>query len=108
MTVRAFVLSLASSLSLVACATFSPTAPSVPSPGEPTLAEVRTLALAPGRDAGLGAQVPSMAPSVKSLSAHTQFRREQRWADVVVLHGAAPAAASGRAARSPRSRWRSR
>lgn len=43
MTVRAFVLSLASSLSLVACATFSPTAPSVPSPGEPTLAEVRTL-----------------------------------------------------------------
>lgn len=61
-------------------------------------AEVRTLALAPGRDAGLGAQVPSMAPSVKSLSAHTQFRREQRWADVVVLHGAAPAAAAGVAA----------
>lgn len=57
--------------------------------------EVRTLALAPGRTAGLAAVVPSMAPTPRSLSAHTQFRREQRWADVVVLHGAAPAGAAG-------------
>ena len=58
-------------------------------------AQVRTLALAPGRAAGLGTAVPSMAPTTRSLSAHTQFRREQRWADVVVLFGAAPAAAAG-------------
>ena len=36
-----------------------------------------------------------MAPSARSLAAHTQFRREQRWADVVVLRGEAPASAAG-------------
>lgn len=58
-------------------------------------AEVRTVALAPGRTVGVGDQVPTMAPSVGSLAAHTQLRREQRWADVVILRGGAPAAAAG-------------
>lgn len=57
--------------------------------------EVRTLALAPGRAGGLGSVVPVMAPSVRSLAAHTQLRREQRWADAVVLRGAVPAASAG-------------
>ncbi|WP_255626090.1 glycosyltransferase [Dermatobacter hominis] len=57
--------------------------------------EIRTLALAPGRQAGLAGVVPTMSPSARSLAAHTQLRREQRWADVVVLRGEAPAAAAG-------------
>lgn len=56
---------------------------------------VRTLALAPGSEGGLAAEVPVMSPSARSLSAHTQLRREQRWADVVVLRGERPAAAAG-------------
>ncbi len=57
--------------------------------------EVRTLALAPGGAAGLASELPTMAPTERSLAAHTQFRREQRWADVVILRGEAPAAAAG-------------
>jgi len=57
--------------------------------------QVRTLALAPGREAGLSAVVPTMSPSARSLAAHTQLRREQRWADVVILRGQVPAAAAG-------------
>ncbi len=57
--------------------------------------EVRTLALAPGRQAGLASEVPTMSPSARSLAAHTQLRREQRWADVVLLRGEAPASAAG-------------
>jgi hypothetical protein len=57
--------------------------------------EIRTLALAPGTQAGLASIVPTMSPSARSIAAHTQLRREQRWADVVVLRGEAPAAAAG-------------
>ncbi len=57
--------------------------------------EVRTLALAPGRTAGFQTEIPTMGPSVRSLAAVTQLRREQRWADVVVLRGEAPVAAAG-------------
>ncbi|HNG25107.1 MAG TPA: hypothetical protein PLC03_14175, partial [Microthrixaceae bacterium] len=57
--------------------------------------QVRTLALAPGREAGLSAVVPTMSPSARSLAAHTQLRREQRWADVVILRGQVPASAAG-------------
>ena len=49
--------------------------------------EVRTLALAPGRRGGLEQDVPSIAPSRRSLAARGQVRTESRWADVVVLHG---------------------
>lgn len=57
--------------------------------------EVRTLALAPGRGRLPSLPIPAMSPSPRSLAAHTQLRREQRWADVVVLRGARVAAASG-------------
>jgi len=60
-------------------------------------AEVRTLALTPGRSAGLAATVPTMGPSAGSIATHTQLRREQRWADVVVLRGERPAACAGMA-----------
>lgn len=60
-----------------------------------TGSEVRTLALAPGGDAGLASELPTMAPTQRSLAAHTQFRREQRWADVVILRGEAASAAAG-------------
>jgi Glycosyltransferase Family 4 len=53
--------------------------------------EVRTLALGPGRRGGLEAVLPVMSPSRRSIAAHTQLRREQRWADVVVLRGERPA-----------------
>lgn len=57
--------------------------------------EVRTLALAPGRGRFPTLSIPAMSPSPRSLAAHTQLRREQRWADVVVLRGATVAAAAG-------------
>lgn len=50
-------------------------------------AEVRTLALGPGRRPGLESDVPPMAPSSRSLAALLQFRREAVWADVVLLRG---------------------
>ena len=53
--------------------------------------EVRTFAIAPGRRRGLEQAIPVLAPGRRSITAHTQFRREARWADVVVLHGAPPA-----------------
>lgn len=46
--------------------------------------EMRTAALAPGRQGGLDDMVPALCPARRSLSAVTQLRREQRWADVVV------------------------
>lgn len=49
--------------------------------------EVRTLALGPGRRPGLEDAVPPMAPSVRSLAALLQLRREAAWADVVLLRG---------------------
>jgi len=51
--------------------------------------DVRTLALGPGRSGGLATTVPAIAPSRRSLAAHTQLRAEQRWADVVLLQGGA-------------------
>lgn len=57
--------------------------------------EVRTLALAPGAVGGLSSVLPTMAPSGRSLAAHTQLRREQRWADVVLLRGPVAATAAG-------------
>ena len=62
--------------------------------------EVRTLALGPGRRGGLESLVPVMSPSRRSLAAHTQLRREQRWADVVVLRGGPAALVAGLARRS--------
>lgn len=56
--------------------------------------EVRTLALGPGRVGQLAGSVPVIAPSKRSLAAHTQLRAEQRWADVVLLRGAEVAAVS--------------
>jgi hypothetical protein len=53
--------------------------------------EMRTLALAPGRFGALADTVPAIAPGRRSIAAHTQLHAEQRWADVVVLHGAAAA-----------------
>ncbi|MFI5043856.1 MAG: hypothetical protein ACHQDC_03605 [Acidimicrobiales bacterium] len=49
--------------------------------------EVRTFAIAPGRRRGLEEAIPVLAPGRRSITAHTQLRREARWADVVVLHG---------------------
>lgn len=49
--------------------------------------EVRTLALGPGRRAGLQSDVPPMSPSHRSLAALLQFRREAVWADAVLLRG---------------------
>ena len=49
--------------------------------------EVRTLALGPGRRAGLQSDVPPMAPSHRSLAGLLQFRREAVWADAVLLRG---------------------
>ena len=57
--------------------------------------EVRTMALGPGRVGGLESVVPVMSPSRRSIAAHTQLRREQRWADVVLLRGEAPASVAG-------------
>ena len=57
--------------------------------------EVRTMALGPGRVGGLESLVPTMSPSRRSLAAHTQLRREQRWADVVVLRGGGAASVAG-------------
>lgn len=54
--------------------------------------EVRTVALGPGRVGGLDRMVPVLGPARRSLAAHTQLRREQRWADVVVLWGEGSAA----------------
>jgi hypothetical protein len=53
--------------------------------------EMRTLALAPGRFGALADTVPAIAPGRRSIAAHTQLHAEQRWADVVMLHGAAAA-----------------
>lgn len=61
--------------------------------------EVRTLALGPGRRGGLESLVPVMSPSRRSLAAHTQLRREQRWADVVVLREGPAALVAGLARR---------
>ncbi|MFZ4517668.1 MAG: hypothetical protein ACOYOP_04745 [Microthrixaceae bacterium] len=55
-------------------------------------AEVRTVALGPGRRGGLDAEVPVLAPSPRSAAARYQLRRERGWADVVVAVGAATAA----------------
>lgn len=49
--------------------------------------EMRTLALGPGRRAGLEAEVPTISPSRRSIAARSAWRDEMRWADVVVLHG---------------------
>lgn len=49
--------------------------------------QMRTVALGPGRRGGLDRIVPVLAPASRSLSAVTQLRREQRWADVVVCWG---------------------
>jgi hypothetical protein len=57
--------------------------------------EVRTMALGPGHRGGLESRVPVMSPSRRSIAAHTQLRREQRWADVVVLRGEGPAMTAG-------------
>lgn len=57
--------------------------------------EVRTIALGPGRVGGLEGLVPVMSPSRRSIAAHTQLRREQRWADVVILRGHGPATVAG-------------
>jgi glycosyltransferase involved in cell wall biosynthesis len=57
-------------------------------------AELRTIALGPGRRGGLDAVVPVLAPSRASFAARTQLRREARWADVVVLHGGSAAVAA--------------
>ena len=46
--------------------------------------EVRTVALGPGGRGGLDDIVPVLAPGTRSIAAHAQFRREARWADVVV------------------------
>jgi hypothetical protein len=56
---------------------------------------VRTVALGPGRRGGLESLVPTMSPSRRSIAAHTQLRREQRWADVVVLRGGRSAEVAG-------------
>lgn len=56
--------------------------------------EVRTLALGPGARGELARSVPVIAPSRRSLAAHTQLRAEQRWADVALLRGADVAAVS--------------
>ena len=48
--------------------------------------EVRTLALAPGRSAGLEQDVPAMAPSRRSFAARGMVAGESRWSDVVILH----------------------
>ena len=53
---------------------------------------MRTLALAPGRWGALADTVPAIAPGRRSIAAHTQLHAEQRWADLVVLHGATVAA----------------
>ncbi|MEX0767795.1 MAG: hypothetical protein WD029_04920, partial [Microthrixaceae bacterium] len=53
--------------------------------------EVRTLALAPGSVGQLAERVPVIAPSRRSLAAYTQLRTEQRWADALILQGAAVA-----------------
>jgi hypothetical protein len=49
--------------------------------------EMRTLALGPGRRAGLEHDVPTIAPSRRSMATRSAWRNEMRWADVVVLHG---------------------
>lgn len=51
--------------------------------------------MAPGRSGGLHAEIPTMGPSVRSLAVLTQLRREQRWADVLILRGEVPAGAVG-------------
>ncbi|MHB1138465.1 MAG: hypothetical protein ACYC2O_05860 [Microthrixaceae bacterium] len=56
---------------------------------------VRTLAIAPGRQGELAESIPTMAPGRRSLAAVTQLRAEQRWADVVLLQGAAVATVAG-------------
>ncbi|MFZ4433123.1 MAG: hypothetical protein ACOYOQ_08005 [Microthrixaceae bacterium] len=50
---------------------------------------MRTLALAPGRRGGLDADVPVLAPSRRSWALRSQLAEEQRWAEVVLLVGAA-------------------
>lgn len=49
--------------------------------------EMRTLALGPGGSGQLASVVPVIAPSRRSIAAHTQLREEQRWAQVMVLRG---------------------
>lgn len=50
-------------------------------------AEVRTLALAPGRSGGLETTVPVIAPSRHSFAARSGCMTESRWADLLVLSG---------------------
>ena len=49
--------------------------------------EMRTLALGPGRRGQLAGTVPVIAPSRRSIAAHTQLHEEQRWAQVLMLRG---------------------
>lgn len=51
--------------------------------------EVRTLALAPGRNGQLASTLPVLAPGRRSVAALTAVRAEARWADVVLFHGVA-------------------
>lgn len=48
--------------------------------------EVRTLAVAPGvQQGGHESTLPVIAPSRRSLSAHTQTYAESRWADAIIV-----------------------
>lgn len=48
--------------------------------------EIRTLAVAPGtQQGGHELTLPVIAPSRRSLSAHTQIYAESRWADALVV-----------------------
>ena len=62
-------------------------------------AEVRTVALGPGRRGGLASLVPVLGPGRRSMAAQLQLRREQAWADVVVAHGLGAARVQHRAGR---------
>jgi hypothetical protein len=50
-------------------------------------AELRTIALAPGRTGELATVVPAVAPARRTVAALTALRSEATWADVLLFQG---------------------